>query len=345
MKTRLLGTLLLCWLAQWSMAQAPKWVEKAKRSVFSIVTYDDSDKILKTGNGFFVSEDGVALSDYTLFKGAKRAVAITGEGKQMPVEAIMGVDDMYDVAKFRVAIDGKKVQALPLAATAPAVGSKVLLLPYSTQKDRSFTPGELKAADKAGEKYYYYTLGMHLRDKMVSCPVLTEQGQVFGLAQLSSGKDTATVFVGDAAVVSVVEAGVVPDTYPQKENVLTDGTPSAHGKLEAKDYDTDADGTPHKVEFSINKTESGQEPELSDFGALAPEIQDAISQQFPEERPISPTVHQAENFIIAMLDGNIQIFDDFILRGNHVNQFVVNFIRINIVYPNPMKAIDLTQLS
>ena len=27
------------------------------------------------------------------------------------------------------------------------------------------------------------------------------------------------------------------------------------------------------------------------------------------------------------------------------NQFVVNFIRINIVYPNPMKAIDLTQLS
>ena len=98
-----------------------------------------------------------------------------------------------------------------------------------------------------------------------------------------TGKDTATVFVGDAAVVPVVEAGVVPDTYPQKENVLTDGTPSAHGKLEAKDYDTDADGTPHKVEFSINKTESGQEPELSDFGALDPEIQDAISQQFPEE--------------------------------------------------------------
>ena len=98
-----------------------------------------------------------------------------------------------------------------------------------------------------------------------------------------TGKDTATVFVGDAAVVSVVEAGVVPDTYPQKENVLTDGTPSAHGKLEAKDYDTDADGTPHKVEFSINKTESGQEPELFDFGALDPEIQDAISQQFPEE--------------------------------------------------------------
>ena len=98
-----------------------------------------------------------------------------------------------------------------------------------------------------------------------------------------TGKDTATVFVGDAAVVPVVEAGVVPDTYPQKENVLTDGTPSAHGKLEAKDYDTDADGTPHKVEYSINTTESGQEPATSAFSKLGSDIQEAISQQFPEE--------------------------------------------------------------
>ena len=96
-----------------------------------------------------------------------------------------------------------------------------------------------------------------------------------------TGKDTATVFTGDAAaVVSVVEAGVVPDMHPGTENQSEDGSPVASGKLEAKEYDTDADGTPHKVEFSINKTESGQEPELSDFSSLGPKIQDAISQQF-----------------------------------------------------------------
>ena len=97
-----------------------------------------------------------------------------------------------------------------------------------------------------------------------------------------TGKDTATVFVGDAAVVSVVEAGIVPDKHPQNDNDFTGGVPSAHGKLEAKDYDT-VDGRPNEVEFSINKAESGPEPELSDFGALNPEIQAAISQQFPEE--------------------------------------------------------------
>ena len=100
MKKKLLLMLTLCLLAQWSVAQAPKWVDKAKRAVFSVVTYDQDDKILNTGNGFFVTEDGVALSDYTLFKGARRAVVMSSDGAQMPVEAIMGADDMYDVVKL-----------------------------------------------------------------------------------------------------------------------------------------------------------------------------------------------------------------------------------------------------
>ena len=193
MKKKLLLMLTLCLLAQWSVAQAPKWVDKAKRAVFSVVTYDQNDKILNTGNGFFVTEDGVALSDYTLFKGAQRAVVMSSDGAQMPVEAIMGADDMYDVVKFRVGIPGKKVTALTLAAVAPAAGADVYLLPYSTQKDRSFTAGKVKEADKISGNYSYYTLDMRLKDKMVSCPLMTVDGQVFGLAQKSSGQDTATI--------------------------------------------------------------------------------------------------------------------------------------------------------
>lgn len=68
MKKILILPFLLFFLIQGSMAQTPKWVEKAKRAVFSVVTYDKNDKMLNTGNGFFVSEDGLALSDYTLLK-------------------------------------------------------------------------------------------------------------------------------------------------------------------------------------------------------------------------------------------------------------------------------------
>lgn len=192
MKKILILPLLLFFLMQGSMAQTPKWVEKAKRAVFSVVTYDKNDKMLNTGNGFFVSEDGLALSDYTLFKGAERAVVITSEGKQMPVSLILGANDMYDVIKFRVAITEKKVPALIVAKTAPVVGGDAWILPYSTQKSIACVSGKVKDVSKVAGEYHYYTLGIQMKDKMVSCPVVNAEGQVFGIAQKSSGIDTVT---------------------------------------------------------------------------------------------------------------------------------------------------------
>lgn len=205
MKKILILPLLLFFLMQGSMAQTPKWVEKAKRAVFSVVTYDKNDKMLNTGNGFFVSEDGLALSDYTLFKGAERAVVITSEGKQMPVSLILGANDMYDVIKFRVAITEKKVPALIVAKTAPAVGADAWMLPYSTQKSIACVTGKVKDVSKVAGEYHYYTLGMQMKDKMVSCPVMNAEGQVFGIAQKSSGIDTVTTCYAAGAAFAMAQ--------------------------------------------------------------------------------------------------------------------------------------------
>ena len=205
MKKILILPLLLFFLIQGSMAQTPKWVEKAKRAVFSVVTYDKNDKMLNTGNGFFVSEDGLALSDYTLFKGAERAVVITSEGKQMPVSLILGANDMYDVIKFRVAITEKKVPALIVAKTAPAVGADAWMLPYSTQKSIACVTGKVKDVSKVAGEYHYYTLSMHMKDKMVSCPVMNAEGQVFGIAQKSSGIDTVTTCYAAGAAFAMAQ--------------------------------------------------------------------------------------------------------------------------------------------
>lgn len=249
MKKILILPLLLFFLAQGSMAQTPKWVEKAKRAVFSVVTYDKNDKMLNTGNGFFVSEDGLALSDYSLFKGAERAVVITAEGKQMPVSTILGANDMYDVIKFRVAITEKKVPALVVAKTTPTVGTDAWMLSYSTQKSIACVSGKVKEVSKVAGEYHYYTLGMQMKDKMVSCPVMNVEGQVFGIAQKSSGLDTVTtcyaagaafamaqkisaLSLGDAALKSIGIRKGLPDTEDQALVYLF----MASSSLSSEDY-------------------------------------------------------------------------------------------------------------
>lgn len=203
MKKKVL-VMLLCLLSQWTFAQkeAPKWVEKSKRAVFSVVTYDSNDKLLNTGNGFFVSEDGVALSDYSLFKGAARAVVINYEGKQMPVKAILGANDMYDVVKFSVELSKKSVPALTLAVIAPVKDSPIVLLPYSTKKDRSCTLGKVDEVSNLSGVHKYYKLAISIKDKMVSCPVMNDDGEVFGLVQKAASADSTHCFAISAAFVN-----------------------------------------------------------------------------------------------------------------------------------------------
>ena len=110
----------------------PKWAGKAKKAVFSVITYNKENKILNTGNGFYIDEKGTAVSDFTLFKGAHHAVVVTAEGKELPVNAILGANDIYDVIKFRTEINKKSVALIP-ASQAVKTGESVYLLHYSTQ--------------------------------------------------------------------------------------------------------------------------------------------------------------------------------------------------------------------
>ncbi len=167
MKKQLFIALLGCFIVvQGSIAQSPKWAAKSKKALLSVITYDEKDQLLNTGNGFLISEDGVALSAYSLFKGAKRATVVNGDGEKMEVESIMGADELYDVIKFKVSAT-KKLSALEIAQQPLTVGTEVFLLGYATQQEANIASGKVTEVSKIGGKYNYYTLALPLKDKIL----------------------------------------------------------------------------------------------------------------------------------------------------------------------------------
>ena len=178
-----------CFVAQLASAQAPKWAEKAKKAVFSVVTYDKENKIKGTGNGFYIDAQGTALSDYTLFENAARAVVINADGKQQDVSRILGANSMYDIVKFNTPID-KKQTTLTLASQPAKVGETVYLLPYSTQKATTLQTGKVTSVDSIGNNSFYYTLEMKTGEKTVSCPIMNANGEVLGLIQKNASDES-----------------------------------------------------------------------------------------------------------------------------------------------------------
>lgn len=185
--------------------ELPKWANKAKKAVFSVVTYNKDNQILNTGNGFYIDTNGTAVSDYTLFKGADHAVIITADGKELPVQYIMGANDLYDVVKFKTEVD-KKVIALQPALQAALKGASVYLLPYSTQKSVNGQQGTVEKIDTIGNNAFYYTLQMQTTDKTVSCPIMNAEGEVLGLVQKNTNpenKESYVVGIGYASSLSI----------------------------------------------------------------------------------------------------------------------------------------------
>lgn len=177
-------------------AQPDKWVKKASKAVFTLKTFNADGSLIGSGNGFFITADGVAVSSYTPFRGAAKAVVIDAMGKEYEVKSIIGANDVYDIAKFRV--DATKCQTL---RTAPAAveNTSLWLLPYNSKNAYSCTAAKVKSVQKVQNDYDYYTLEATAPENTVGCPYLNANGEVVGIQQQSSSDDNTTQYAVGAA--------------------------------------------------------------------------------------------------------------------------------------------------
>ena len=176
--------------------QPHKWVKKASKAVFTLKTFNADGRLIGSGNGFFITADGVAVSSYTPFRGAAKAVVIDAMGKEYEVKSIIGANDVYDTAKFRV--DATKCQTL---RTAPAAveNTSLWLLPYNAKNAYSCTAAKVKSVQKVQNDYDYYTLEATAPENTVGCPYLNANGEVVGIQQQSSSDDNTTQYAVGAA--------------------------------------------------------------------------------------------------------------------------------------------------
>lgn len=195
--------------------KAPKWMDKQRKAVVTVTTFNRDNQQIASGNGFFVTETGEALSAYSLFKDAARAVVKDADGREMEVTRILGADELYDVIRFRVDAP-KRVVFLPLSAEPVAKGTAVYLLPYSQGKVTKFGQGVVTEVSKLKDPYSYYKMSMPLEPGEANAPLLTETGEVFGLAQEdASGKNTDSyaVSAGYANSLSIAPADIFNTMY------------------------------------------------------------------------------------------------------------------------------------
>ncbi len=164
----------------------PGPVQKTAKSVFTLTTFNKDGGIIAATQGVFIDNKGTAISTFKPFVGAVKATVVDATGKSMDVDAIMGADELYDVAKFRVI---GKTTAAPIASTASAAGSKVWLVPYSIKKP-AYQQEDVSSVEKFNTTYNYYIFTNSAPENAVGCPFVNKDGQVIALMH-NNGSVTA----------------------------------------------------------------------------------------------------------------------------------------------------------
>src|SRR6266436_10292285 len=82
-------------------ANIPALIQKAKPAIVEILTYDQQNRLLKTGTGFFISSDGLLLTNYHVISGGSSIMAKTPTGAVYFLKSIVAASKTYDVAELQ----------------------------------------------------------------------------------------------------------------------------------------------------------------------------------------------------------------------------------------------------
>lgn len=183
----------------------PKKVGKARQSVASIITFKDG-VVLGNGTAMFVGDKGDVLVSYSLLCGADSAVVVDTKGKTRTVIGIVGLDNLYDCAKVRVAYD-KKIAYFPVSRSNTVEGDQLYIISYGKKNSGAVEAAKIMKVDSL-YSHAYYTFDIPMQDRFVSLPVVNVEGELVAVVQPAATGDSCCYAVGATVTDKLVTTSV-----------------------------------------------------------------------------------------------------------------------------------------
>lgn len=97
------------------------------------------------GSGFFISEDGLAVSNYHVFEGSIKGYEVIKltNSQQYKVKKVLDYNNDLDYILFLVDLGKQKVNYIPIAEKLPKIGEKAYAIGSPRGLENTFSSGEI----------------------------------------------------------------------------------------------------------------------------------------------------------------------------------------------------------
>jgi TonB family protein len=159
-----------------------KAAQKADPAIVELTVFDAKGQLLRTGNAFYVSRDGLLATSHDLVADAAYGVAKSPDGK---IRNVIGVLDFSKTSGLAILRAETKVGVpfLPLEKSAESVAVNawgVVIGSTLTHKEQPIAGGMIKALG-ADPKKDAFQIGGTIPNDAAGAPVLDANGEVVGI--------------------------------------------------------------------------------------------------------------------------------------------------------------------
>lgn len=158
----------------------PSRENKWKRSVVLITTYDNQDRPLLRGSGFFISPDRVATNSHVI-KHAHRIEIKTFTNTTIDARTVVATDEKSDLAILEIPLKIAP-DVLELSETPPADGDSITLIGNPKGSRWNLSHGRITQLWQFGDLGERIEITASVHPGSSGGPVINQQGRVIGIA-------------------------------------------------------------------------------------------------------------------------------------------------------------------
>ena len=157
--------------------------KKYKSAVFMIYTSDDVR--ITQGSGFFVSSDGIGISNYHVFKGTLRGQEVIklSNGSIYKVQEVLAYSEQYDYIIFKV--EGTGFNYIPVTKRGYEIGDEVYAIGSPRGLENTFSVGIISQK----RSNYLIQIAVPIDHGSSGGPLINSYGEVIGIT--SGGLDNS----------------------------------------------------------------------------------------------------------------------------------------------------------
>ncbi len=189
-----------------------KVASKVGPAVILVTVFDPSGRLLRTGTGFFISEDGRFVTNSHIVEGAANAVAKSADGKIRNVTGVLTSSEELDLAVLK-AETKTGVPFLPLNKVSERqTGTSVAVIGSSLVRREQPLATTMISAPRSDQRDDRLEISNPISNGAEGSPVVDVNGEVLGIVTPTREQGASGSVVRPASTLESLLAQIKPDT-------------------------------------------------------------------------------------------------------------------------------------